>query len=212
MYVPNHFSVTDPAIIRDFIANHAFATLVTTTEGRPIASHLPFAVSGQAGGLVLSGHMARANEQWQSFRADREVLVIFQGPHTYISSRWYASKAVPTWNYLAVHAYGFPQVISDGDELHLLLSELVDRNEGSQTSGAPFHLDDLPEASIEGMMNGIIGFRIRVTSVEASYKLSQNRSQEDRDMVVEGLRGRGDDDSRAVADAMIRASGGRADD
>ncbi|HUX22414.1 MAG TPA: FMN-binding negative transcriptional regulator [Spirochaetia bacterium] len=212
MYVPKHFSVTDQATIRDFIENHAFGTLVTAVEGRPIASHLLFAVSDEQDSLVLSGHMARANVQWKGLRADSEVLAIFQGPHTYVSPRWYASKSVPTWNYLAVHAYGFPQIISDLDELRTLLTELVDRNEGSQAGGAPFHLDDLPDTSVEGMMKAVVGFRIRVASLEASYKLSQNRTQGDRDTVVEGLLRRGDDDSRAVAAAMKRAEERREND
>lgn len=207
MYVPSHFRESDEAVIGQLMEANGFATIVSTTGGRPIASHLPIEVRegpDTEGRLVLAGHMAHRNPLWKTFGSDTEVLVVFLGAHTYISSTWYSAPAVPTWNYSAVHAYGRPRIIDDRDELRMLLGRLINRHERGNRSADPFKLDDLPAREVDQMMTEIVGFEITVTEIQAVSKLSQNRSDEDFTNVVEALRNRLDEASHLVADAMVR--------
>jgi transcriptional regulator len=204
MYTPNDFRVTDQEQISAFMQTNNFATLVSWDGERLAASHLLFeVVTGDPTVLTLNCHLARANNQWRTFHSANEVLVIFGGPHTYISPRWYTSiNNVPTWNYQAVHAYGTPDIITDQDELYGLLARLVDRYESTSEAIPEYHLDALPKAYVLEQMKGIIGLRIHVTRLEAKFKLSQNRSQPDRDNIVVELRRRGDENSSQIATAM----------
>jgi transcriptional regulator len=216
MYVPAHFSITDPAEIDAFIRAHAFAALVSgDADGRLIATHLPLeAVRAADGVLTLTGHMARANPQWRTFQAEAEVLAVFGGPHAYISPRWYDTGPeghgsesrvnVPTWNYQAVHAYGQPRLITEHGELFSLLKGLVDRYEADAPDDSRYRLEGLPADFVEKQMRGVVGFQIRVTRLEAKYKLSQNRDARDYDNVVAALTRREDERSRQVAGAMRR--------
>lgn len=213
MYVPRHFAEDEPERIQAFIRHHAFATLVTWDGRRPVASHLLMLLREHAGagqslvgqsfmGLSLIGHMARANPQWKSFDPDREVLAIFQGPHAYVSASWYSVPSAPTWNYTAAHVYGKPVIVGDRGELHELLKELVDSQERSAPANERYRIESLPDDLRESMMSAIVGFRIMVTRVEYSARLSQNRSEGDHARIVSRLRERGDSDSLAVARAM----------
>jgi len=204
VYVPSQFRELNTPGIIEFMHEHQFATMVSVTDGAPIASHLPIETFGDwPDALWLSGHMSRANPQWKCFDAGTEVLTIFHGPHTYISPIWYRGPAVPTWNYQSVHAYGNPELISDSSELRALLTRLVERNEAGNDPADRYALSSLSEELLTNMMNGIVGFRIHVTRLEASSKLSQNRSDEDYQNIISGLRGRTDDDSHRIAAAMI---------
>lgn len=182
----------------------AFATVVSTANGLPMASHLPVELREARSGLSIFGHMARGNSLWKSFKGDSDVLVIFLGPHAYVSPTWYAAPAVPTWNYMAVHAYGRPRLIEEKDELLELLERLVRKHETNNASSKSFSLDELPAEKVKGMMVGVVGFEIVVTRIETAAKLSQNRSAADFDGVVGGLRGLKDDNSLRVADAMTQ--------
>ena len=204
MYIPKDFLVTDQEQIANFMQMNNFATLVSSDGERPVASHLLFeVVTDGHHEFALNCHLARANDQWRTFQPDKEVLVIFGGAHTYISPRWYSHTGnVPTWNYQAVHAYGVPQIVDDPDELYGILTRLVDRYESNSGAVPEYHLDALPKQLILEKMKGIVGLRIRVTRLEAKFKLSQNRSQPERENIIVELRKRGDENSSQIAAAM----------
>ena len=172
MFVPQAFAIDDPAAVVAFIREYPFGTLISGQDGHMTASHLPFVFDGERGPHgTLTAHMARANPQWESFGTKREHLVIFQGPHGYISPSWYGQRSVvPTWNYTTVHVYGVPRVIGQ-DRLWDLLEDLVRRNESGFEE--PWRLD-LPEDYRDRMLAGIVGFEIPLDRVEAKFKLNQN--------------------------------------
>jgi len=198
MYIPGAFRETRFEILSELMSENGFATLVTQMDGELTATHLPLLLErnrGAPGRLV--GHMARANPQWRSFRSDQEALVIFQGPHAYISPRWYETgPAVPTWDYAAIHVYGSPTLVTDGQELRGLLETMVGRYDRS----AP----DIPEDFLVQMMKGIVGFEIAISRIEGKLKLSQNRSEADRRGVVEGLLNTGSPGDALLAAMMDR--------
>jgi transcriptional regulator len=202
MYIPPAFGVTDTSKLAAFIQRHSFATLISHDGAAPFASHLPMLFHPDAGshGTLLS-HMARANPQWQHFASGSEVLVIFHGPHSYISPSWYQTElAVPTWNYATVHAYGVPTVISEHERVVSLLREMVSAYE------APFEKPwpgKLPEDYRDKQMRGIVAFEIPVNRIEGKFKLGQNRSAADTQGVFEALSRSADPDARAVAWMML---------
>lgn len=185
MYIPEHFRETDPMRISALIERNPLGMLVTAPECVPFVSHLPFLFdqSTCSGGSLLC-HMARANPQWQHFASASEVLVVFQGPHAYVSPSWYSSPGVPTWNYTVVHVRGKPQLIEDESELESLITRLTHVHES--------HLSDPWQPDIEGdrrtkLLGMIVGFEIAITDIQAKFKLSQNRPDEDRLQVIEKL-------------------------
>ena len=204
MYTPKDFQVTDLEQISSFMQTNNFATLVSWDGERPIASHLLFEmVRGNSVEFALNCHLARANDQRCSFSPENEVLVIFGGAHTYISPRWYSQAGnVPTWNYQAVHAYGMPAIVNDQGELYGMLTRLVDRYESNSGAIPEYRLDALPKELALEKMRGVVGLRIHVTSLEAKFKLSQNRSQPERDNIIIELEKRGDENSTRIAKAM----------
>ncbi len=144
MYIPKAFREDDIKTIHTFIREYSFATLITQHEGVPFANHLPFILDAERGSNgALLAHMARANSQWHDFSSVQEVLVIFQGPHAYISPSWYEVElSVPTWNYAVVHAYGLPRLIEDQEELYNLLKILIQTHEAQFETPWPFQLSD----------------------------------------------------------------------
>lgn len=197
MYISSLYREEDRTKILEFLKHNEFATLVTHDGDKPIASHLLFEVTEEGESLFLNGHMSKANPLWKTFDANPEVLVIFQGPHTYISPTWYNHVNVPTWNYQAVHVYGNPRIV-EGKEYHAMLSRLVARHERD----ADYRLDSLPQDFVEKQMNGTVGFQVMVTRIEANYKLSQNRDDEDYRNIMGQLHRRDDEMSHGVAKAM----------
>ena len=182
MYIPAAYRIEDRARINAFIQAYGFATVVTDRDGL-FASHLPVLFDETQG--MLRSHMARANEQWRHFQAEREVLCIFPGPHAYISPSWYVDQhTVPTWNYAAVHVYGFPQVIQDREALKAVVVETTEKYEALMPR--PWTLP-LSEEEFAHMLKAIVGFTISITRVAAKFKLGQNRSPEDRAGTVRGL-------------------------
>jgi len=204
VYIPREFEVTDLALLHDLIERFSFAMLVTTRDGRPVATPLPFLVQREAGEHgTLVGHMARANRQWQDFGGAGEALVIFQGEHGYVSPSWYeAHPSVPTWNYLAVHAYGFPHVIEDTERIRAILRTLVAKNEAGFDEPWPM---DLPDDYLRKMIGGIVVFEIPLTRLEGKFKLSQNRPVADRRRVIATLAASAEPTQRALAAAMQAA-------
>lgn len=184
MYIPKQFKVNDFDEVREFLRQHAFGTLVTTRKGRPIATHLPFQFTKEQEDYYLTGHMAYGNPQWRTFEHSEEVLAMFQGPHAYISSSWYEQENVPTWNYQSVHIYGTPQLLS-GQELEHDLSELLNKYEKHREHAVLW--DTLSPGLLEKELKGIVGFKIRVTEIQAANKLSQNRNEADYRNIVQKL-------------------------
>jgi transcriptional regulator len=201
VYLPPAFTETRPAVLVAHIERHDFGLLLSHGTAGLVASHIPFLVERRDEELHLLGHLARPNPQVEDLGQDGEVLAIFSGPHAYISPRWYAGgPSVPTWNYVDVHAYGTVRLIKDDDWLRGLLRRLSERHEAG--SPAPWRIEDLPEAYLEGMVKGIIGLDIAVSRLEGKFKLSQNRPAADRPRVIAALEQGGDENSVAVAKLM----------
>lgn len=198
MYISKLYREEDRIKILDFLKQNEFATLVTYDGEKPTASHLLMEVVEDGENLLINGHMSKANPLWKTFETNSEVLVIFQGPHAYISPTWYNHADVPTWNYQAVHLYGSPRVVDDYEEMKKLLSDLIVRNEANPS----YRLEILPEDFVRKQINGIVAFQIKVTRIEASYKLSQNRDDEDYHNIIHQLHEREDEMSHQVAEAM----------
>lgn len=200
MYIPSHFECADPNRLATIIHEHSFATVVTQSNGALFASHLPvlyFPERGKHG--VLAAHVARANPQWRQFTPDHEALVIFQGPHGYISPSWYeTTPAVPTWNYVAVHAYGVPRILS-GEALEDLVRVTVEKYESALPN--PWKAN-LPPEYRSKMINAIVGFEIEVSRIEGKFKLSQNRPPEDAAGAIEFLANSQDPTDRDLAQLM----------
>jgi transcriptional regulator len=206
MYIPQAFRVTDLQTLHEFIERHSFATLVSSVEGKPFATHLPllFDRTRSVHGALL-GHVARANPQWHAFDGQQEALAMFQGPHAYVSPSWYAtSPAVPTWNYTAVHVYGAPQVIDDDQAFSDLLDKLIAFYEAGMAN--PWS-GRLPPDFRTNLMKGIVGFMMHIERIEGKFKLSQNVARADQEGAIAGLLREGDALSLATAEAMRQACG-----
>ncbi len=202
MYIPSSNRIENPDKLTGLIQRHSFATVVTHDGQSSFASHLPVLYHPSSGphGTLLS-HMARANPQWQHFSSQQEALIIFQGPHAYISPSWYqSSPAVPTWNYAAVHAYGVPKLITDHQQLIGLLRETISTYESGQPEPWP---GDLPEEFRDKLVQAIVGFEIPVTRIEGKFKLGQNRPAADVLGVYRALASSADPDCRSLAELMI---------
>jgi transcriptional regulator len=201
VYLPPAFTEARPEVLIAHIERHDFGLLISHGPAGLVASHIPFLVEREDDRLHLIGHLARPNPQVAELSDGGPVLAIFSGPHAYISPGWYASgPAVPTWNYVDVHAYGTLCLIDDVDWLRIVLRRLSDRHEAS--SAEPWKMQDLPEPYVSGMMKGIIGLDIAVERLEGKYKLSQNRPAADRPRITAALEARGDADAVGVARLM----------
>ncbi|MBE7147623.1 FMN-binding negative transcriptional regulator [Bacillus mycoides] len=197
MYIPKHFTIHDEEKKYEMIEQNSFATLFSQHNGEPYATHLPLLLNRET--LTLHGHFARPNEQWKDIE-NQEVLAIFQGPHSYISPSWYkTNKAVPTWNYVAVHVYGELEIVEDEQELIDSLQDLVHKYENPKSA---YSLNDVDPNYMEGLSRGIVGFKIKINKIEGKAKLSQNHSVERRGLVIEELEKVGSEGSRGIAGLM----------
>jgi transcriptional regulator len=191
MYNPSSFAIKDLDELRKQIHGTRLAMVVTHGDQGLQASHLPLLFKPDEGpNGTLYGHFARANPQWKELQAGAEALVIFAGADAYVSPGFYPGKAehgkvVPTWNYVAVHAYGTAEVFSDAERLLNLVSALTDRHEAGRAQ--PWKVADAPSDYIDGMLKAIVGFVLPIQRLEGKRKLSQNRSVEDIAGVREGL-------------------------
>ena len=208
MYIPAHFAA-DGAAVRELLARHGAADLITLTSDGLLATMLPFAYDPAAGEHgTLYGHVARNNDQWRK-PALGESLAIVRGPDAYVSPSWYAAKAehgrvVPTWNYVTAHVYG-RLVVHDDPVLGRGRRPAPDgQARGGQADlarpAARWSVDDAPRAFIEGQLRAIVGLELQITRIEAKAKLSQNRPVADVAGVVAGLSARGDDRSAAAVE------------
>ena len=195
MYTPAAFREDDLPTLHAQMAQTPLAILVSHDETGMQASHLPLLlVPGEGRFGTLKGHFAKANPQWKSFQAGADVLVIFPGEQAYISPGYYPSKAehgkaVPTWNYIAIHAYGRAHTFDDPARLRQLLTELTNRHE--QSRAQPWTLDEAPPAYIDSMLRAIVGFELPIERLEGKWKLGQNRDKTDYDSVRANLAGSG---------------------
>ncbi|WP_277584570.1 FMN-binding negative transcriptional regulator [Psychrobacillus antarcticus] len=199
MYIPKYFKVTNIDEIWDFVQTNSFGTIVTTKEGKPIASHLPLGLNKKDGDTYITGHMAYGNPQWKTFETCEDVLVMFQGPHAYISSSWYEDENVPTWNYQAVHVYGKASVM-EKDELIEELTIMLEKYEGNRVN--PVLWDKLSPQLLEKELKGIVGFKIKVGDIQAAYKLSQNRNETDITNIISKLKNEGIPNSKQIAELI----------
>ena len=197
MYVPKMFKVSDLEEIHAFIEEKSFATLVTMDKGRPIATHLPLELKKRGNEYYLTGHLAYGNRQWRTF--DGEVLAVFQGPDAYVSSSWYEHEEVPTWNYQVVHVYG-QAMICEKEELIEDLAHMLKKYEEDRQN--PVLWNTLSQELLDKELKGIVGFKIKISEVQAAFKLSQNRSQLDFMHIIEKLRQEGNPKSEQIAKEM----------
>jgi transcriptional regulator len=198
VYTPRSYQQNDPGALRRVMETYPFAILISRRDDEPFASHLPFmwAPGGEHG--VLIGHMARANPHWKSWGPNTRVLVIFNGPHSYISPAWYDQQVtVPTWNYVTVHAHGVPVLVHEPGRLRRLVTDLTQRYE----TGGGWTVERA-ESIMETELKAIVGFEIPIDRIEGKFKLNQNRSEADQRGVVRALEGSADRDQREIAELM----------
>ncbi|MBL8227012.1 MAG: FMN-binding negative transcriptional regulator [Bryobacterales bacterium] len=197
MYIPRHFREEETATLWDFMEQNSFGLLVTSRDGGPFASHVPLLLDRTRGPYgTLSAHVARANPHADDALAQASMLAVFHGPHAYISPAWYAEpRNVPTWNYVAVHAYGKPRVISDPGQAMALLERMI------AAYDRQWRLPPGAEWAAK-MLNGIVAFEIEIEKLEGKFKLNQNRTAADRKGVIEALSQSTDHAAAAIANIM----------
>ncbi|MFQ5766069.1 MAG: FMN-binding negative transcriptional regulator [Rhodospirillales bacterium] len=203
MYRPRHYDQADLETLSRHMREESFAFLVTVSDGEPFGSHIPLYLDEDGGrpGRLL-GHVARANPQWRAFDGETTALAMFWGPHAYISPTWYQSeKVVPTWNYVTVHAYGKPRVLSELAQARDVLERLTATYESDATGN--WSIDRLPEEYVEKMINGIVAFEMPIERLEGKFKLNQKSSAPDREGAIKGLRESADPDAQSIARLMM---------
>ena len=199
MYQPPHFIETRPEVLHELIIGNPLGLLVTNGPSGLIANHLPFHLDAKKS--TLRAHLARANAQWKDLAAGSECLIVFQGPHAYVTPGWYATKqetgkVVPTWNYVVVQVRGRPVVHQDAEWLRAQVGELTDHHEASRQQ--PWGVDDAPSDYIASQLRGIVGVEIAISAMDGKWKVSQNRVDADREGVAKGLAAQGNNAMAAL--------------
>ncbi len=198
MYRPKIYDWHSVPDVVEFMKRFSFGIMVTSENNIPTATHLPFLILESGGNILLSSHCARQNRQWQSLN-NNPVMVIFSEPHAYISPSHYEKEQnVPTWNYLAVHAYGTARILSDPDTVRNLLERTINTYEESYLT----QWKKLPEEYKSGMINGITAFEITVTELQAKKKLSQNKTERERSGIAEALSRSPETNHQLIAEYM----------
>ena len=200
MYIPKHFKIDDMDEIKQFIIHNDFATIITTDNNRPVATHTPMMLNEENGEWILTGHVSKGNEQWRTFDENENTLLIFKGPDAYISPLWYGNDNVPTWNYQSVHLYGQCSLLNE-DELQQDLINLLEKYEGAGEDGATW--ENLSGSS-KAQIKGIVGFKVKVKEIQAAYKMSQNRNETDYRNVMTALKARNEGDDKEISREMKR--------
>lgn len=208
MYLPAHFKQDDPDLLLEVMRQESFATLVSVVDGAPFATHLPVlaarasASAEDGGGIIIEGHFARANPQWRALEQDpaARTLIIFHGPHAYISPTLYTSAdRVPTWNYVAVHATGQTRIDHSRAGKLGMLSRLIAHHEPTYQQ----QFDAIPAETVDSLLNAIVAFSLRVETLEGKFKLGQHRLAGDRPEMRAWLE-QGGADQQALAAWMKR--------
>ncbi|MDC6362949.1 MULTISPECIES: FMN-binding negative transcriptional regulator [Flavobacteriaceae] len=200
MYIPHHYKNENLDEVKDFLTQNSFGILINTVDGKPWGTHIPLELeTNQTGKDILVGHISKANPQWKNFISPSEVLCIFNGPHTYVSSSWYKEEEVPTWNYIAVHIYGKVTIL-DEEQTMASLHKLVDKYE--QNSKNPISLHQMSPNTLR-QVKGVVGFQVEITEIQAAYKLSQTRV-EDHPKIISELNEVNDPGSNTIAEIMKR--------
>jgi transcriptional regulator len=190
MYIPNTNREDRLSVLHQLMEDQPFASLITVGSSGLFASHIPMVLEQNGGKGLLKGHISRANTQWRDYSSSVESLAIFSGPQHYITPSWYpekheTGKVVPTWNYVVVHVYGYLKVIEDGEWLMAHLRQLTNIHEAG--SPVPWQVGDAPADYIASQLKGIVGLEMAIERLEGKWKVSQNRSERDRDGVAKGL-------------------------
>lgn len=210
MYAPAHFREERIPVLHEAIRRIGLANLVTLGPEGLTATAVPVLLDSEPGpNGALVGHVSRGNPQWRGVAPGAQALAILMGPDAYVSPSWYATKAetgkvVPTWNYVAVHAHGPIEFFDDPDRLLAVVERLTATHEAGKA--VPWSVEDAPREYIQGLLKGIVGFRMPIARLEGSWKMSQNRVPQDRVGVAEGLTREGDAADRAVADLVRTAN------
>lgn len=201
MYLPKKFKNENNAEVLRFCQTYSFATIISGGSEDLQIGHLPVLISTLGDQTAkITGHMAKANPQWRSWRPDTQVTCIFLGPNRYISPAWYKDTLnVPTWNYAVVHITGTPIVYEEHDSIETILKSLVDHHEKLEGAGWDY---SLPEEFRRNMTRAIVGFEIHIESIEAKFKLSQNREDSDRAAAIAALSIKKDDASMEMVRLM----------
>ena len=203
MYVPRQNQLNDPAALLAYMRAYSFAALATSGPGGLAATHLPFVIEEEGGRITLLAHMAKANPQWRDFAAGAEALAIFMQPHAYVSPRLYDSRQnVPTWNYVAVHAYGRPLLIEERAAKLELQQKLIRQHD----AGYLAQMADLPQSYIDAKLAAIVSFSLAVTRIDARYKLSQDKNPAERERIAGELEASGDSVAAETARLMRKHS------
>ncbi|UFH35626.1 FMN-binding negative transcriptional regulator [Flavobacterium acetivorans] len=199
MYTPDIYKNENQEEINVFLKENSFGILINQTEGKLWATHIPLELdTNTEGKTVLQGHISKENPQWKGFADNDEVLAVFSGPHSYISSSWYDHENVPTWNYIAVHVYGKIKII-EGKAVIESLKKLVNKYE--QNSEKPVRIEDLSEETMKQAC-GIVAFEIEITAIQATKKMSQNRDSKNYQNIISELEKTQKNQSIAVANEM----------
>lgn len=202
MYIPKAFKHENLEDIKQFIFDNSFGILLNQVHHRVVGTHIPLELDVDTNAKdILFGHLSKANPQSQHLNDGDEVLVIFNGPHAYVSSSWYEKENAPTWNYIAVHVYGHIKIIDD-KTLMTCLKKLVDKHE--KASHNPISIDDMSEPTLN-QVHGILGFFIDINEIQATYKLSQNKNDTDYHNIIFELNKTGNAQSIEIAEYMKKA-------
>ncbi len=203
MYIPDLYKNENQEEIQNFLHENGFAILINQTNGKLWATHIPLILDkNDLGKDILIGHVSKENPQGESFSNNTDVLAVFSGPHSYISSSWYDHENVPTWNYLAVHVYGKVKVLNH-DEAVNSLKKLVDKYE--KNSKNPVRVEDLSKQTMM-QARGIIAFEIEITSIEAVKKISQNRDKKNHENIISELEKTEDYNAKQIANEMKKSN------
>jgi len=208
LYIPKYFEINDLSLIKEFLNSYGFGLFINNVQEDLTATHLPFFYEANEGDKgTLYTHVARNNPQWQSLIPDKKVLAVFSGPHGYVSPSWYSSNpAVPTWDYIAMHIYAYPELIEDKEKLYHLLTKTSNFYENQNgTDWKPDFTGDY----YQKLTQAIVGIKLKVVDIQASFKLSQNKSAEDKNKVIAALKAKGTPQSIQLADLISRFSNGK---
>jgi transcriptional regulator len=195
MYTPPHFREENPEVQHALIRANPLGLLVSAGTGGLMANHIPFMLHADEGGTgILRAHLAKANTQWRELENVQDCLVVFQGPQAYVTPSWYPTKretgkVVPTWNYVTVQVWGQPRVIDDAAWLRTQIEQMTNNRE--QPRAQPWEVSDAPSEFIASQIKGIVGIEIEIRKMEGKWKVSQNRSESDKEGVYNGLRQEG---------------------